>query len=164
MAIAIHWLRNPQLCSVPEINIRNKRAGFEYHLEDSFVAGIQLTGTEIKSIRNGKASIKEAYCFIRRDELWIKNMHITEYTYGSHYNHEPTRERKLLLKRKELNKLRGKVTERGYTIVPLKLFISGRGWAKLEVALARGKKLHDKRQSIKEKETKRELDRMMKRR
>lgn len=153
-----------ELCRVPEINIRNKRAGFEYHLEDKFVAGIQLTGTEIKSIRDSKASINEAYCFMRRGELFIKGMHITEYKQGSIYNHEPTRERKLLLNRKELRKLEKKVTEKGYTIVPLRLFISGRGWAKIEVALARGKKSHDKRQSIKERETKRELDREMKRR
>ena len=146
-----------------EVNIRNKRASFEFIIEDRFVAGIELTGTEIKSVRNIKASINEAYCFFRRDELWVKNMHITEYAQGSYNNHPPTRERKLLLKKRELNKLNAKVTERGYTIVPLKLFISERGWAKMEIALARGKKTHDKRQTIKERETKRELDRMMRR-
>jgi SsrA-binding protein len=149
---------------VAEINIRNKRATFEFHLEDRFVAGVQLTGTEIKSIRDSKASISEAYCLFRRDELFIKNMHITEYTQGSYNNHDPLRERKLLLKKRELAKLKSKVTERGYTIVPLKLFLSETGWVKIEIALARGKKTHDKRESIKERETKRELDRMMKRR
>lgn len=146
-----------------EINIRNKRATFEFQIEDTFVAGIQLTGTEIKSIRDGKASISEAYCLFHRDELFVKGIHITEYKQGSYNNHEPVRERKLLLKKREMLKLQSKVSERGYTIIPLKLFINERGWAKLEIALARGKKTHDKRETIKERESKRELDRVMKR-
>lgn len=147
-----------------ELHIRNKRATFEFHIEEKYVAGLQLTGTEIKSIRNGKASINEAYCRFQRDELFVKGLHITEYKQGSYNNHIPTRERKLLLTKRELHKLQSKVTERGYTIVPLVLFLSDRGWAKLEIALARGKKTHDKRETIKERESKRELDRVMKRR
>ncbi len=142
-----------------EVDIRNKRAQFEYFLLDRFEAGLVLTGTEIKSIRDGKASIKDAYCLFIKDELWVKNMHITEYSHGTVYNHEPTRIRKLLLTKREIKKLRAKVKERGQTIVPTRLFTNERGFAKLEIALAKGKKSFDKRNSIKEKDMKRDLDR-----
>ena len=138
---------------------KNKKAFFNYEILDTVVAGMQLYGTEIKSIRLGKASLKESYCFFHKDELFIKSMHISEYEMGTHGNHAPLRERKLLLKRKELDKLQKKVKEGGVTIIPLKLFINERGWAKLEIALAKGKKLHDKRETLKKKEAKREIDR-----
>lgn len=145
------------------VNIQNKKASFEYNLLDKFTAGIILTGTEIKSIRQGKASILEAYCLILNNELWIRSMHVTEYTAGSYNNHVPTRDRKLLLSRSELDKLSKKLKNKGLTIVPLRLFISDSGYAKLDIALAQGKKIHDKRDSLKEKEEKRAIDRAMKR-
>lgn len=145
-----------------EINIRNKRASYDYELTDLYSAGIQLTGTEIKSIRAGKASLGDAFCYFKRGELYVKNMHITEYTKGNIYNHDPLRERKLLLKKKELAKLESKVKERGFTIIPVRLFINERGFAKLEISLARGKKSFDKRQSIKQKDTQREMDKALK--
>lgn len=144
-----------------KVHIVNRKASFEYHLIDKYIAGIRLTGTEIKSIRESKASIAEAYCIFINEELWIKNMHIAEYSKGSYNNHEPKRDRKLLLNRQELNKLIRK-SDKGLTIIPTRLFISENGFAKLEIALAQGKKLFDKREDIKKKETKRELDRKMK--
>jgi len=146
-----------------QINIQNKKARFEYHLEDKFIAGVQLTGTEIKSIRNSKASIMEAYCVFENGEVFIRNMHIAAYENGSFYNHKPRGDRKLLLNRKEINKIEKFLKVKGNTIVPLRMFISEKGWAKLEIALARGKKLHDKRQDLKEKDDKRDMDRAMKR-
>jgi len=143
-------------------NIRNKRASFDFHLLEKFTAGIQLTGTEIKSIREGRASLSDAYCIFRKGELWVKNMHIAEYEKGTHANHEPLRERKLLLKKRELNRLDKKVREKGLTIIPVSVFISERGFAKMEIALAKGKKSHDKRESIKARESKREMERVMK--
>ena len=143
------------------IRIKNKKASFEYYLEERYVAGIQLTGTEIKSIRNGKAQLTESYCYFRNNELFIKNMHINEYELGTIYNHEPKRDRKLLLNRKELSKLEKKVKESGFTIICTVMFINERGLAKLEIALARGKKNYDKRESLKEKDAKRDIDRMM---
>lgn len=142
-----------------KINIINKKASFEYHLLDSYEAGIQLTGTEIKSIREGKASLSEAYCTFIQNELFIKNMHVAEYTHGTHYNHEPKRMRKLLLNKNELKKLYSKTKEKGLTIIPVKLFINERGFAKLEIALAKGKKVYDKRESIKQRELGREMKR-----
>lgn len=142
------------------INIKNRRASYEYELIDRYVAGMQLMGTEIKSIREGKATLADAYCYFRNEELWVKQMHITPYAQGTHYNHDQTRERKLLLNKKELSKLLAKTEEKGMSIVPTRLFINERGFAKLEIALARGKKLHDKRDSIKEKDVKRDLQRM----
>jgi SsrA-binding protein len=142
------------------VNIRNKQAGFEYELLDKYVAGIVLRGTEIKSIREGKVSLQEGYCYIHNGEMFAKGININVYAQGTHYNHEATRERKLLLKKEELNKLEGKVEERGLTLIPTRLFINERGYAKIEIALARGKKLHDKRDSIKEKDIKRELSRV----
>jgi len=146
-----------------QINIRNKRASFDFNLLDKYVAGIQLTGTEIKSVKQGKASLSDAFCIFKKGELWVKNMHITEYEKGTYANHEPLRLRKLLLRKNELNKLEKKIREKGLTIIPVLVFISERGFAKMEVALAKGKKVHDKRESIKAKDSKRELDRAMKR-
>lgn len=146
-----------------KINIKNKRASFEYEFIEKFVAGIQLFGTEIKSIRAGKAGLVDSYCYFSRSELYVKEMHISEYKFGSYYNHEEKRERKLLLNRKELNKLERKTKESGLTIVPTRLFINDRGFAKIEIALCRGKKHYDKRESLKQRDHKREIDRMMKR-
>lgn len=145
-----------------DINIKNKRATFDYELLDSFTAGIVLTGTEIKSIRLGKASLVDTYCYLEKGELWVKNMNITEYFYGSYNNHKPRRDRKLLLQKKELRRLDRLVKETGHTIVPIRLFINEKGLAKLKIAVAKGKKQYDKRQSIKEKDDKRTMDRAMK--
>jgi len=145
-----------------DIHIRNKKASFEYHLLDKYVAGIQLLGTEIKSIRQSKANINDAFCAFLHDGLYLRNMHIAEYSHGSFYNHEAKRDRKLLLSKKELNKLKTKGEEKGFTIVPLKIFINPRGFAKVEIALAQGKKDFDKRETIKERDTKRELSRTYK--
>lgn len=145
-----------------EVNIRNKRAKFEYHLLETFTAGIQLGGTEIKSIRNSKASILEAFCVFERGEVWVRNMSITEYENGSFYNHKPKSDRKLLLNKKEIDKIEKFLKVKGNTIVPLKLFLSEKGWAKLNIALAQGKKLFDKRNDLKEKDDKRDMERALK--
>lgn len=137
--------------------IKNKKARFEYHLKDQFVAGLVLTGTEIKSIRSGRASLQEAYCVFHSNELWIQGMHISPYEQGSHYNHEPTRRRKLLLNKNELKKLNKISKDVGVAIVPVRLFINDRGLAKLEIAAGKGKKLYDKRQHIREKDERREI-------
>lgn len=147
-----------------QVNIKNKRARFEYHLDETFIAGIVLGGTEIKSIRNGKASIAEAYCIYENGEVWIRNMHIAAYEHGSFSNHKPKGDRKLLLNKGEIRKIEKYLKVKGNTVIPLKVFISERGWAKVEIALARGKKLHDKRQDLKEKADKRDMDRAMKNR
>ncbi len=144
------------------IRIKNKRATFEYEILERFVAGIKLVGTEIKSIRSGKANLTESYCQFYGGELFVKNMHISEYEMGTCNNHEARRDRKLLLNRKELNKLEKKVKESGLTIICTALFINDRGLAKLEIGLARGKKTYDKRESLKLKDAKRDIDRMMK--
>jgi SsrA-binding protein len=140
-----------------KIEIKNKKASHEYFLEEKLVTGMSLVGTEIKSIREGKASLKEAYCFIKDGELFVKNMHIAEYKYGSYENHEPKRDRKLLANKKEISKFWSKVKEKGNSIIPVRLFINDSGLAKLEIALAKGKKLHDKRDSLKEKDMKKQL-------
>jgi SsrA-binding protein len=146
-----------------EIHIKNKRARFEYELIEEYTAGIVLTGTEIKSIRNSKASIAESFCeFNERGELFTVNMHIEEYAYGTRYNHRPKAQRKLLLNKKELRKLQREVQNTGLTIVPLRLFITDKGFAKIRIALARGKKLYDKRETIKDRDNKRDLDRIKK--
>lgn len=142
------------------IVIRNRKAEFEYFLLNQYTAGIVLTGTEIKSIRAGKANITDAYCSFVNNELWVHNMHISEYSHGSYNNHDPKQDRKLLLNRKEMKKLIIKLNERGMTIIPVKLWINENGYAKLDVALARGKKMYDKRESIKEKDNRREKARM----
>lgn len=141
------------------INIRNKKAYFEFEFIDKFIAGIQLTGTEIKSVREGKVNMNDGWCYFQKNELWIKNLNISTYDKGTHYNHEPLRPRKLLLNKKELNKLQDKIKEKGLTVIPLRLFINDRGFAKLEIALSKGKKIHDKRDTIKEREAKREMGR-----
>ncbi|MBK3515824.1 SsrA-binding protein SmpB [Carboxylicivirga marina] len=144
------------------INIRNKRATFDYELIERFAAGIQLAGTEIKSIRLGKASLVDSYCYFVNGELWLKGMRVSEYFYGTFNNHQPERERKLLLKKKELQKLERKTKETGLTIVPIKLFFNERGFVKIEIALAKGKKQHDKRETLKTKDASREMDRVRK--
>lgn len=141
------------------IKIKNKKAGFEYHLIEEFEAGIQLTGTEIKSIREGKVSFVDSFCTFIEGELFVRNLHISEYRYGTHYNHDPKRDRKLLLNKRELRKLETKTREKGYTIVPTLLYINERGLAKLKIALAQGKHLYDKRESIKQKDMERDMDR-----
>ncbi|MFT4168662.1 MAG: SsrA-binding protein [Dysgonomonas sp.] len=144
------------------INIKNKRAAFDYELLETYTAGLVLTGTEIKSIRLGKASLVDTFCIFEKSGLWVRNMNISEYFYGSYNNHAARRDRKLLLNRKELKKIQRMVKETGYTIVPTRLFINDRGLAKINIAVARGKKQYDKRQSLKEKDDKRMLDRFMK--
>lgn len=144
--------------SVPVIN--NKKARFEYEILDTYTAGMVLQGSEIKSIRKGKASIKEAYCYFENNELFIRNMHISPYEEASYTNHEPLRERKLLLNDQELKKIEKKLRDVGITIIPLKVFVSAKGWAKMEIAIARGKKLYDKREDLKKKDTDRLLNRL----
>lgn len=146
----------------PAINIKNKRASFDYEFVETFTAGLVLTGTEIKSIRLGKASLVDTYCFFTRGELWVKNMHITEYFYGSYNNHSVRRDRKLLLNKKELKKLERGIKETGFTIVPARMFINEKGLAKVVIALAKGKKQYDKRESLKEKDDRRDMDRIRK--
>lgn len=144
------------------INIKNKKASFDYAFIETYTAGIVLTGTEIKSIRLGKASLVDTYCYFVGGELWVKNMNIAEYFYGSYNNHNARRDRKLLLNKKELRALQQDEKNPGFTIVPVRLFINEKGLAKLVIALAKGKKEYDKRESIKEKEDRREMDRMFK--
>ena len=145
------------------INIKNKKASFEYFFVDVLTAGIVLTGTEIKSIRMGKASLVDSYCYIHNGEIWVKGMNVSPYFYGSYSNHESKRERKLLLTKREIKKLDEASKVPGYTIVPILLFIDDKGRAKLDIALARGKKVYDKRQTMKEKEDRREIERAVKR-
>ena len=146
----------------PQINIKNKRATFDFEIVETFTAGIVLTGTETKSIRIGKASLVDSFCYEERGEIWLKNMYIAEYSFGSYNNHATRRDRKLLLQRREIQKLQKSGKETGFTIVPLRVFINERGLAKVVIAIARGKKEYDKRQSIKEREDKRAIDRMFK--
>ena len=141
------------------VNIENRKASFDYQFLETFTAGLVLKGTEIKSIREGKAGLSDSYCYFKNDELFIRNFHITEYADASFYNHDPLRERKLLLSRQELNKLLKKVKDQGLTIVPVKLFISEKGFAKLNIALAKGKKSYDKREDIKKRDVEREMNR-----
>jgi len=145
------------------INIKNRKATFDYEILETFTAGIVLTGTEIKSLRQGKAGLTDTYCIVENHELWVKNMYIAEYSYGSYNNHTTHRDRKLLLTRKEINKIAKAAEQPGYSVVPLRIFINERGLAKMVIAIARGKKLYDKRQTIKEREDKRNLDRLFKR-
>ena len=145
-----------------KVNIKNRKASFEYEFIQKYTAGIILVGTEIKSIRANKASISDAYCVIIDSEVIIKNLHISEYKYASFINHEPKRERKLLLNKQEINKIKSRVQEKGFALVPIRLFINDKGIAKLEIAVAKGKKIYDKRESIKEKDQKRDIDRITK--
>jgi SsrA-binding protein len=142
-----------------KVNIKNRKASFEYQFIDKYVAGIMLLGTEIKSIRNNQANISDAHCVFIEDELFVKNLHIAEYSNGGRSNHEPKRARKLLLNRQELRKMLVKVKQKGMSIIPIRLFINEKGKAKLEITLAKGKKIYDKRESIKEKDQKREVER-----
>ena len=144
------------------VQIRNKKASFEYYFIDTYTAGIVLTGTEIKSIRNGKASLVDSFCFINNGEIWVKGMNISPYFYGSYANHVAKRDRKLLLNKREIRRLMEDTKAVGFTIVPVLLFIDEKGRAKLDIALARGKKEYDKRQTLKEKEDRREMDRAIK--
>lgn len=145
------------------VNIINRKASFNYFITDTWEAGIVLTGTEIKSLREGKANLTDAYCFFKNEDLWIKNLHISAYEKGGYSNHPPRRERKLLLHKYQLRRLHAKLKEKGVTLIPVRLYTTERGFAKLELGLARGKKLYDKRDSIKDAEAKRELGRVMKR-
>ncbi|MCM1530905.1 MAG: SsrA-binding protein SmpB [Bacteroides sp.] len=142
-----------------DVRIKNKKAEYQFFLIDRYTAGIVLTGTEIKSIRAGKASVGEAFCVFLGNELFIKNMYVAEYSHGSAFNHVPRRDRKLLLNKRELRKLQGKIKEKGLTIIPVVLFIDENGRAKMEIALAKGKKLYDKRETLKEKDIKRQMQR-----
>ncbi len=144
------------------VNIRNKKANFEYELLDKYTAGIQLTGPEIKSVRASKASILEAYCYLRNSEMWIKGMHISNYNPASYNNAPNIRERKLLLNRAEIEKIEKAMKNKGLTIIPLKVFIASSGFAKIDIAVARGKKMHDKREDLKAKDDRRAMDRAMK--
>jgi SsrA-binding protein len=148
---------------IKKVNVKNKKAYFDYEIDEKFTAGMVLTGTEIKTIRLGKASLVDSYCFFIERELYIKGMNIGTYDPGTHYNHMPIRDRKLLLKKIELKKLQRKVKEKGFTIIPLLLFLSDSGYAKLEVGLAKGKREYDKRETLKTKDVERELDRARKR-
>ena len=142
--------------------IKNRSAYFEYYIDDKFVAGIVLTGTEVKSLRAGKASFNDSYCLFQKGELWLRSLHISEYTYGTINNHNPMQDRKLLLNRRELKKLENRIKEKGYTIVPLRIFFNEKNLAKVEIGLGKGKKLHDKRETIKQRDTEREIKRYIK--
>jgi SsrA-binding protein len=144
------------------MEIKNRSASYEYFIEEKFDAGMILTGTEVKAIRDGRVSFNDSYCLMDRGELYVKGLHISPYEFGSYANHNPTRERKLLLKRKELGKISQKLKEKGFTIIPLSIYFNERGYAKMKIGLGKGKKLHDKRESIKERETQREIKRFVK--
>lgn len=141
------------------MDISNRKAYHEYFIEAKYIAGIVLAGTEIKSLRNGKASFNDSYCAFHQGELFVKSLHISEYAFGTYTNHEPLQERKLLLTKRELKKLDGKIKEKGYSIIPLKIFINEKGLAKMEIGLAKGKKLYDKRETIKQRENDRDIKR-----
>jgi len=144
------------------MEIKNRSAYFEYFIDDKFTAGIILTGTEVKSLREGKANFNDSYCLFQQGELWIRSFHISEYSHGTVNNHDPIRERKLLLNRRELKKLEARIREKGYTIVPLRLFFNEKNLVKLDIGLGKGKKMHDKRETIKQRDTDREIKRYIK--
>lgn len=146
-----------------QINIKNRKARFNYEIGDTFTAGMVLTGTEIKSIREGKANLTDSYCIVENGEVWVKGMHVSEYFYGSYNNHVARRDRKLLLNRKEISKIAKAAEEPGFTIVPIRIFINEKGYAKLVIGVGKGKKQYDKRQTLKEREDKRNIDRFFKR-
>ncbi len=141
------------------MELSNRKAYYEYFFEDKYIAGLVLTGTEIKSLRAGKASFNDSYCIFDKGELYVKSLHISEYTFGTIHNHEPMQERKLLLQKRELKKLENKIKEKGFTIIPLRIFISEKGFAKMEIGLGKGKKIYDKRETIKARETERDVKR-----
>ena len=144
------------------MEIKNRSAYYEYYIDDKYVAGIALLGTEVKSLRSGRASFNDSYCLFQKGELWIKSLHIAGYSHGTVNNHDPVRDRKLLLTKRELKKLDAKIKEKGYTIIPLRIFFTDKNLAKMEIGLAKGKKLHDKRETIKQRDTERELKRYIK--
>lgn len=144
------------------MEIKNRSAFYEYFFDDKYVAGLVLTGTEVKSLRSGKASFNDSYCLIDKGEVWVKSLHIAEYTFGTSNNHDPVRDRKLLLSKKEIKKWAGKMKEKGYTIVPLRIFFNEDNLVKMEIGLGKGKKLHDKRDTIKQRDTEREMKRFLK--
>lgn len=144
------------------MEIKNRSAYFEYYVDDKYIAGIALLGTEVKSLRAGRASFNDSYCLFQDGELWVKSLHIAEYTHGTYNNHNPLRDRKLLLQKRELKKLQSKIKEKGYTVIPLRIFFNEKNLAKMEIGLAKGKKLHDKRESIKARDTEREMKRFVK--
>lgn len=141
------------------MEIKNRSAYFEYFVDDKFTAGMVLLGTEVKSLREGKASFNDSYCIFQKGELWIKSLHIAEYSHGTVNNHDPVRDRKLLLSKREIKKLEGRIKEKGYTVIPLRIFFSDKNLAKMEIGLAKGKKLHDKRETIKQRDSEREMKR-----
>lgn len=143
------------------MELRNKSATFEYFIEDKFDAGMVLTGTEVKSLRDGRVSFNDSYCLIDRGELYVKGLHIAHYSFGSYSNHPPVRDRKLLLKKKEISRIIQKLKDKGFTIIPLKIYFNERGFAKMQIGLAKGKKLHDKRESVKQRESEREIKRYL---
>jgi SsrA-binding protein len=143
------------------MELRNKSATFEYFIEDKFDAGMVLTGTEVKSLREGRVSFNDSYCLIDRGEMYVKGLHIAHYSFGSYSNHPPVRDRKLLLKKKEISRITQKLKDKGFTIIPLKIYFNERGFAKMQIGLAKGKKLHDKRESVKQRESEREIKRYL---
>jgi len=144
------------------MEIRNRNAFHEYHIEDKYSAGIVLAGTEVKSLREGKASFNDSYCLINKGEIWVKSLHIAEYSHGTSSNHDPLQDRKLLLHKKEIRKLEGKIKEKGFTLVPLRIFFNEKGIAKMEIGLGKGKRLYDKRETIRQRDTEREMKRHLK--
>lgn len=150
------------LIFLSEMEIKNRSAYFEYFIDAKYEAGIVLLGTEVKSLRQGRASFNDSYCLIHKGEVWIKSLHIAEYSHGTVNNHEPLRERKLLLQKREIKRIDTKLKEKGYTLVPLRIFTNDKNLLKVEIGLAKGKKLHDKRESIKKRETDREIKRLLK--
>lgn len=141
------------------VSLLNRQATFTYFIEDKFEAGLQLLGTEVKSLREGKASFNDAYCLLEEGEIWIKSLHIAPYSHGSHSNHNPLRIRKLLLQKREINKIESRLKEKGFTLIPLKIFFNSKGFAKIEIGLAKGKKQADKRETLKKKQAEREMKR-----
>lgn len=144
------------------INIKNRSAYYEYHIDDTYIAGMVLLGTEVKSLRDGRASFNDSYCIVHKGEIWIKNMHISPYSHGTINNHDADRDKKLLLQKREIKKIQAKLKEKGYTLIPLKIFMNDRHLVKIEIGLGKGKKLYDKRQSIRQKDVEREMKRYLK--
>lgn len=144
------------------MEIKNRSAFHEYFFDNKYVAGIVLTGTEVKSLRDGKASFNDSYCIIHKGEMWLKSLHIAEYSHGTVNNHDPIRDRKLLLQKREINKIEGKLKEKGYTLIPLRIFFNEKNLIKVEIGLGKGKKLHDKRETIKNRDVEREMKRFLK--
>jgi SsrA-binding protein len=146
----------------PMIDIRNRQAYYDYFIEDKYDAGMVLTGTEVKSLRSGRASFNDSFCIINKGEMWVKSLHIAEYSHGTANNHDPVRERKLLLNKKEIRKIEAKIKEKGISVVPLRIFFSEKGLVKMEIGLGKGKKLYDKRETIKQRDTQREMKKFLK--